>query len=293
MSTIEILAKMKGSDSIACPICKSESLYSFKSRWGYSIHKCTDTNNCGHLCLADFHPDVGLMNTQDNPALISQLAADNFKTYEKRNNHLIQFWIKRGFLKTGVRLFDYGSGTGHILKSLKNRIENISIQCLEASHPLRQHLKSNNFDAISSLEQTSGTFDAILIIEVLEHLSDPISVLQKLGSCLTPRGKIFISTPCGELRNCSRATNAYNAKEHIHFFTEKSLNLACQMAGLRKINYEIVKELYPPAPLLSIRRIKDLVGTVKSFLLGPDPNPSIGFEHLVGFTSRIESGDSN
>lgn len=40
-----------------------------------------------------------------------------------------------------------------------------------------------------------GTFDTILLLAVIEHLSDPNLFLSQLPSLLTPNGKVVITTP--------------------------------------------------------------------------------------------------
>lgn len=40
-----------------------------------------------------------------------------------------------------------------------------------------------------------GPFDAVIISEVLEHLLDPWSVIDRINSVMTPEGRIFASSP--------------------------------------------------------------------------------------------------
>jgi 2-polyprenyl-3-methyl-5-hydroxy-6-metoxy-1,4-benzoquinol methylase len=98
-----------------------------------------------------------------------------------------------------------------------------------------------NLDSISS----NRSFDAVLLIEVIEHVPDPVGFLDHLRRHLDLEGRIFLTTPCGELRNGSRVTNAYDTPEHVQFFTEKSLRLAVKKAGFHDIRYEYIEALYP------------------------------------------------
>ena len=95
-----------------------------------------------------------------------------------------------------------------------------------------------------------------------------------------PKSRMFLTTPCGELRNGSRATNAYDTPEHVQFFTEKSLRLAVKKAGFRDITYEYIDALYPRSTsVLSFATFRWL--TTKT--ARPIPATFQGRRHLTGF----------
>ena len=76
------------------------------------------------------------------------------------------------------------------------------------------------------------SFDAIILIELLEHLNDPVSLLAQIKSRLRSGGRMFITTPCGEARFGYRPTFSYNVPEHVQFWTKRSFQLLCEKAGL-------------------------------------------------------------
>jgi hypothetical protein len=122
------------------------------------------------------------------------------------------------------------------------------------------------------------------MIEVIEHLEDPIDSMRQLRQFLSKDGQIFISTPVGKPHE--RATNAYDTPSHLHFFTEKSLNLALRKAGLTEINYKFYPELYP---LCEPRAYGIVKANIKKFLknsiLSKISAKHIG--HLVGTTGHM------
>lgn len=50
-------------------------------------------------------------------------------------------------------------------------------------------------DALEALENVSGTFDAILCYDVLEHLYDPLGLARALVGVAAPGGRLHVSVP--------------------------------------------------------------------------------------------------
>jgi cyclopropane fatty-acyl-phospholipid synthase-like methyltransferase len=182
----------------------------------------------------------------------------------------------------GSRLLDVGAGSGHLARNLKKRLPGIEIVCVEKSESFRNQLARQGFSAVASLDSISSkhTFDAVLLIEVIEHVPDPVGFLEHLRRHLDLEGRIFLTTPCGELRNGSRDTNAYDTPEHVQFFTEKSLRLAVEKAGFRNIHYEYIEALYPRSTsALSLATYKRLAMKSARPILARFQGP----RHLTGF----------
>ena len=156
------------------------------------------------------------------------------------------------------------------------------MHCVEESETLRDRLERQGFTVSKNLDliPSDRSFDAVLLIEVIEHVANPVDFLGRLRKCLDPEGQIFLTTPCGELRNGSRATNAYDTPEHVQFFTEKSLRLAVKKAGFRDIRYEYIEALCPRSTsALSLATYKRLAMKSARPILARFQGP----RHLTGF----------
>jgi cyclopropane fatty-acyl-phospholipid synthase-like methyltransferase len=202
--------------------------------------------------------------------------------YAERNERLVAFWEDRRFVTENSKLLDVGAGTGHLARSLKKRLPGIEILCVEESESLRNQLDQQGFVVATNLDSISSnrSFDAVLLIEVIEHVPDPVGFLDRLKRCLDLEGRIFLTTPCGELRNGSRTTNAYDTPEHVQFFTEKSLRLAVKKAGFCDITYEYIEALYPRSTsALSLATYKRLAMQSARPILARFQGP----RHLTGF----------
>jgi SAM-dependent methyltransferase len=207
---------------------------------------------------------------------------DVARLYQRRNRGLVDFWRHRGFLCERSRVLDVGAGTGHVAQSLRALLPDARISCVEESEALAALLLQRGFEVSRDVASIAPDrkFDAILLMEVVEHVPDPVGFLEQIRPLLASQGRIFLTTPCGELRTGSRRTNAYDAPEHVQFFVEDSLRLAVRKAGFAGIRYEYIDALYPfPGELMSTARLKRCVMRaimpVLTALRGP--------RHLTGF----------
>jgi SAM-dependent methyltransferase len=64
-------------------------------------------------------------------------------------------------------------------------------------------------DILSEMPGGSGTWDSIVVSEVLEHLEEPRRALDHLVSALRPNGRIFVTTPVNT-----------PMPDHIHLFQD-------------------------------------------------------------------------
>lgn len=93
------------------------------------------------------------------------------------------------------------------------------------------------------------SFDAITMLQVLEHLSDPRQTLQQVRELLRPGGVVVVEVPnidCWPVKLLGRRHRHF-AKHHFTFFGPKTLS-----ALLRDCGYEVLSYSYP-ARHISVR----------------------------------------
>lgn len=248
---------------MTCPVCGAMPGDGFRAAHVMAL-KCAHPA-CGHIYAKDPAPDQGVEGPNDPDVWLAKYAA--------RNAKLIQFWHERGVIGSTTRVLDFGAGTGHILRSVKEAFPQTKITFVEANDLAADQLQARGFNRAHSAEDAPGSFDLILLIEVIEHVTDPLTLLRTLKPKLAPGGRIFITTPSGEDRRGGRAMTTYDDPAHVHFFTEKSLTLCAERAGL-DIAIEHIGAMQPPerAPL---GPIKGAARWVRAKLLG--------HYHLTGF----------
>lgn len=250
-----------------CPICGTPPVLELKPRT-LSLSKCGD-RRCGHIFAMDPAPSQGVQTGRDHRA--------EAEAYRERNARLVEAWLAQGFLRPGSAVLDFGSGAGHLAMAVRERVGVVT--CVEADDGAQRWLRSNGLDLRASLAECDRRYDAALLVEVIEHLDDPIALLSEIRMHLAPGGRVFLSTPCGETRLGDRRTNAYDTPEHVQFFTERSLALAIQAAGFRGIRFVHLPELYPPAPgaAAAVRAL------LRHRVVMPLLNSLRGYSHLVAY----------
>jgi SAM-dependent methyltransferase len=160
------------------------------------------------------------------------------------------------------------------------------IYCLDAN-PLCEGLYPKyELNQVKSIQELPENVDFIYMIEVIEHLNDPISTLKVLRNVLKPGGMVFFSTPVGKRREVS--TNAYETPSHLHFFTPTSLNLALKASGFTQVDFGFYPEMYPlPARSRMFRRVMTHAKFSIKQLLNKLPNTKNRLGHLVGLTRPV------
>lgn len=110
------------------------------------------------------------------------------------------------------------------------------------------------------LMQLHGRFDALIISEVLEHLTDPWSTLGRLRGCLRPGGKVYASSPNVAHWKVIRslvggqfeyADSGVMDRTHLRWFTPKSYRQLFEAAGFEVLG------VTPVTPLSGKSRIID------------------------------------
>ena len=251
-----------------CPICSATSSYAFDSVYA-KVAKCGN-GRCGHLYALSRPTGTG----------VHEHAVSDIGVYAHRNRVLVDKLVERGFVRDDMRVLDIGSGLGHIMEALRRKLPQARIVCAEAAPQSVAHLSASGFEVVEDFGKLAAQrpFDALFMIEVIEHLDDPMSVLRLCHSLLRPQGVMLLTTPSGELRGGSHGTAAYETVEHVQFFTRRSLALACRQAGFSSVRFVELPEFYagPANPLLkwgrdSLRSLRNLVQ---------------GKHHFVVFLSR-------
>ncbi len=114
----------------------------------------------------------------------------------------LQFIMQHCHLN-GLEVLDIGCGAGILSEALTR--QGAKVTAIDASSELiaaaRQHALSMQLDieykdiyTTDLLQQSPKKFDVVVCMELLEHVPDPILLLQECQQFLKPNGKLFLAT---------------------------------------------------------------------------------------------------
>ncbi|MBL7997357.1 MAG: class I SAM-dependent methyltransferase [Candidatus Kapabacteria bacterium] len=149
------------------------------------------------------------------------------------------------------RLLDVGCGEGALAHYAKQELGiayAAGIEYNEESAAIAgsrlDSVLSGNIEAME-LPYEPDFFDCIICADVLEHLIDPWTVLQKLVHCLRPGGAVIVSIPnvaqWEVVKKIMRDEFAYEDhgildRTHLRFFTRSGIVHLLESAGLQIIS---------------------------------------------------------
>lgn len=170
----------------------------------------------------------------------------DWKSYFKGN--LIQKWWKRQiaravwqFIPVSESLLDIGCGSSPIITHYPGATgidtNRDKLKYLEKKVP------EGNFALISAekLEFKTQTFDDIICIEVLEHLSNPENTIAEIARVLKPGGRVALATPdySRVLWRMAERFTPYK-EDHCYKFTKEKLEQMCLKYGLKPVQHKYI-----------------------------------------------------
>ena len=178
---------------IYCPVCgsKSQEIQQYTCR---SSVRCCQDKTCGHLFDSQYTDGQGMHNSETDQH-------KDYSVYESRNRRLIGYLCRRHFLKDGMRVLDVGAGTGHIDKAILSVLD-VELSVVESCPEYQERLRSIGCESYGDIGDLPGDvlFDACLMIEVIEHLADPVAFMSAVGHRLRPGAGLFLTTPAGVMK---------------------------------------------------------------------------------------------
>ena len=223
-----------------CYLCGSTDLFerpgSVRDNKKLRILEC---NKCGLVFLSSFQ-HIGDAFYEDSsmhdeiPLDIEEWLKETDMDDERRFQSFKPLFLNK-------KVLDFGCGpAGFILKARK--LAKI-IHGVELERRLRKHYHVNQLKVAQTLTELSNAekYDVITMFHVLEHLADPLSMLNQIKGYLSENGQIVVEVP-----NANDALlTLYDSEPFSHFtywschlflFTSDTLGMLAENAGL-KINY--------------------------------------------------------
>ena len=117
---------------------------------------------------------------------------------------IIEEALQAAHPEPNLRWLDIGCGTGDLLRAVRDRWQPASMTGLDPISWLEEDLRDDvSFHAIAAEDAAAlEPADRVMLVEVIEHLEAPWSVLRTAAGLVAPGGWIVVSTPnLATLRN--------------------------------------------------------------------------------------------
>ena len=202
-----------------CPICQGRQ---FQQITVTELERKVFLSACKH-CGHEFINPLPLSSSEIEQYY--QNAQEDFQhEYMDDPSRAPDFLVNQRFLRyfhpNGKKLLDFGCGKGQFCAlAQQNGFQAFGY---DLAHDLVQIGKNKGRSLYTGdftrFAKKQGPFDFIHSDQVFEHLVDPVSVLEKLKSVLTPSGILCLSVPLRE-----SFLHEYRFMEHLSYFSESSL----------------------------------------------------------------------
>lgn len=146
-------------------------------------------------------------------------------------------------LAPGARVLELGCGAGSLTYLLGGAgFEASGVELGPAAIELaRRHFGVEVHRGPLAEREPGGTFDAIVAIDVLEHLPEPLATVELCARRLARGGLLFLQTPC--YRGDGPDWQMLLPREHLFLFTEDSIRRLLSAAGFAAV--EVRDSLFP------------------------------------------------
>lgn len=218
----------------ACPICKSDQQELLFDRLDHTHYVTRDrfrVVRC-RACAMVF------VNPRPDPVEIKAFYTRDFYdvaiTAEKllaEKRETLQAKAKMLSTLSPGRLLDIGCQKGEFLFWMKQHAWDVhGIEFSET--PPNVFNMPIHYGRVETAAFESGSFDAITLWAVLEHVHDPIETLAQVKRLLAPKGRAFVLVP--NFRSPpARLMRHDDVPRHLLMFTPSTLRQAARLAGLR------------------------------------------------------------
>lgn len=238
-----------------CPLCGSAHLredYDFSdSRTPGAVPgRIVSCRGCGLRFKIPARPEIPLSAYYTDATVYRD--RDDVSEAEKEFAHILEAAAR--LAPAGARLLDIGSGPGHFLAAAVRAgfratgVEiNPELARIAAASSGAEVVAGDGTALASVLAGRERGFEIVTLLDVLEHVGDPVALLRDAGRFLAPGGALLVYTPnhSGLIARTAALIGRLSGGlvdgplrgiydcDHVVFFDPASLRDAVRRAGLR------------------------------------------------------------
>lgn len=139
-----------------------------------------------------------------------------------------------------ARLLEVGCGGGYMLSAMQQlgwQTDGVDFDPVAVQNAKAKGLNVYQGDLVQQ-QFPASSYDAVVTSHVIEHVYDPLAMLQESYRLLKPGGKLVIVTPNTNSlghRIYGRDWRGLEPPRHLHLFTSSALRNLCQRAGFEDV----------------------------------------------------------
>lgn len=152
----------------------------------------------------------------------------------------VDYAYEQKLQKPKGKLLEIGSGLGHLSYTLFARDWDVSALELSAqavtwsSKVFKLPVQATKIEDLKD-----GTFDAFVMVEVLEHFYNPLQALKQIKRLSAESALVFGTTPNTASKHWTNSEqDIYQPHDHIVLFNKNSLTMLLKKVGLKKITVD-------------------------------------------------------
>jgi len=166
-----------------------------------------------------------------------------------------RFMDVAGDLRQGARVLDVGCGNGELLVAVKEKRPDLELHGMDWYFPpeTRANLERHGIKLIEARLEDSpladAAYDMILMYQLIEHLWEPRTSLERLNRALVPGGRLTIETPNTDGYDrplfSSGTWGGYYVPRHLNLFNFDRLERLLSECGFEMHSFRNL-----PAPMI-------------------------------------------
>ena len=246
--------------ALVCKICSARTVrHLYRSqRYGFQVGRCT---RCGLTFVMDKIDESELKDMYADDSSFERFS-NQMENEKVSRRHLNALHLFRELLPADMcspRIYDVGAGSGAFLHQARGYGFEVHGNELSESAIRMAHEKYGISLSPILLEQDqwSDAFDVITMWGLIEHVLDPVTVLQSAFDALCRGGILFIYTPVwcrydeiglnlARLGHWTRLLDRRITKAHLNLFSAEGMKVCLSTIGFEIINYQKVCEYNLP-----------------------------------------------
>lgn len=227
-----------------CLVCGRQTPYqTVYEKWGYPIHKCAGCGLGSTGIASSFRPeqlyDESYFQGGQKDGYADYVGSEAVLRAEFRRalDHLRSHGCDEG------KLLEIGCAFGYFLTEARKYFQCTGIEISEvavlACRARGLEVFSPNDPDIESVWSRSDSYAATVMLDCIEHLADPTSILRNVRRVLAPDGLLMISTGDWDsllARAMGKRWRLMTPPQHLFFFSPETLGALLERYGFQVVD---------------------------------------------------------